>query len=212
MTTTWMVRCSDAGRSIDDAVSGGVISVDFADAADVTGLAVEEIGEQLAGSKSRTATNRQAEMLFAFANEIAEGDAIILPDRARRQVVIGRVTGPYEWVENAAAHEDRHTRTVKWSARFGWDDLPEPVKHTVLHYQRPVLRLEDQEAALQLAERADGEGLSAVYAPPDRRPSRSAVDLRLERAGRNERLCSSCFIIRPLSEFNADAEICRVCE
>ena len=151
-------------------------------------------------------------MLYAFANEIAEGDAIILPDRARRQVVIGRVTGPYEWVESEADHEDRHTRTVQWSARFGWDDLPEPVKHTVLHYQRPVLRLQDQESALKLAELAQDSGLSAVYAPPDRRPSRSAVDLRLERAGRNERLCSSCFIIRPLSEFSADAEICRVCE
>jgi len=212
MTTTWMVRCSDAGRSIDEAVTSGVISVDFSEASDVTGLAVEEIGEQLAGSKSRTAINRQAEMLYAFANEIAEGDAIIVPDRARRQVVIGRVTGPYEWVESEPVSEDRHTRTVKWSARFGWDDLPEPVKHTVLHYQRPVLRLEDQQSALQLTTSAEDCGLSAVYAPPDRRPSRSAVDLRLERAGRNERLCSSCFIIRPLSEFSADAEICRVCE
>ena len=132
----------------------------------MTGLAVEEIGEQLAGSKSRTAINRRAEMLWAFANEIAEGDAIILPDRARRQVVIGRVTGPYEWVESAPVSEDRHTRTVKWSARFGWDDLPEPVKHTVLHYQRPVLRLQDQQSASQLADSVEDCGLSAVYAPP----------------------------------------------
>src|SRR5579862_8503700 len=124
MTTTWMVRCSDAGRSIDDAVADGVVSVDFAEATDVTGLGVEEIGKQLAGSKSRTAVNRQAAMLFAFANEIAEGDAIILPDRARRQVVVGRVAGPYEWVESAPVQEDRHTRAVKWDARFGWDDLP----------------------------------------------------------------------------------------
>jgi len=111
----------------------------------VTGLAVEEIGEQLAGSKSRTAINRQAEMLYAFANEIAEGDAIIVPDRARRQVVIGRVTGPYEWVESEPVSEDRHTRTVKWSARFGWDDLPEPgeahrVRRHVVTRQTPSKR------------------------------------------------------------------------
>jgi len=207
-----MVRSSDAGRSIDDAVTGGVVSVDFAETSDVTGLAVDEIGLQLAGSKSRTAITRQAQMLYAFANEIAEGDAIILPDRARRQVVVGRVTGPYEWVETASAPEDRHTRTVEWNARFSWDDLPEPVKHTVLHYQRAVLRLEDQEAALKLTDGGDGMGMAAVYAPPDRRPSRSAVDLRLESAGRNERLCTSCFIIRPLSEFSGDAATCRVCE
>jgi predicted Mrr-cat superfamily restriction endonuclease len=207
-----MVRSSDAGRSIDEAVTSGVISVDFAETSDATGLAVEEIGLQLAGSKSRTAINRQAQMLYAFASEIAEGDAIILPDRARRQVVVGRVSGPYEWVESAPAPEDRHTRTVDWNARFSWDDLPDSVKHTVLHYQRTVLRLEDQEAALKLTEGAEGMGMPAVYAPPDRRPSRSAVDLRLESAGRNERLCTSCFIIRPLSEFSGDAATCRVCE
>ena len=82
----------------------------------------------------------------------------------------------------------------------------------MLHYQRAVLRLEDQEAALKLTGGAEGMGMPAVYAAPDRRPSRSAVDLRLESAGRNERLCTSCFIIRPLSEFSGDAATCRVCE
>jgi predicted Mrr-cat superfamily restriction endonuclease len=207
-----MVRSSDAGRSIDDAVTSGVVSVDFPETSDVKGLAAEEIAKLLAGSKSKTAVTRQAQMLFAFANEIAEGDSIILPDRARRQVVVGRVTGPYEWVESAPAPEDRHTRAVEWNARFSWDDLPDSVKHTVLHYQRAVLRLEDQEAALKLTEGAEGMGLPAVYSAPDRRPSRSAVDLRLESAGRNERLCTSCFIIRPLSEFNGESATCRVCE
>ena len=207
-----MVRSSDAGRSIDDAVTSGVVSVDFAETSDVTGLAVDEIAKLLTGSKSKTAVNRQAQMLFAFANEIAEGDAIILPDRARRQVVVGRVTGPYEWVESAPSPEDHHTRAVEWNARFSWDDLPDSVKHTVLHYQRAVLRLEDQEAALKLTQGAEGMGMPAVYSAPDRRPSRSAVDLRLESAGRNERLCTSCFIIRPLSEFNGESATCRVCE
>ena len=150
-----MVRSGDAGRSIDDAVTSGVVSVDFAETSDVTGLAPDEIAKLLAGSKSKTAVNRQAQMLFAFANEIAVGDAVLLPDRARRQVVVGRVTGPYEWVESAPA-EDRHTRAIEWNARFGWDDLPDSVKHTVLHYQRAVLRLEDQEAALKLTEGAGG--------------------------------------------------------
>ena len=34
---------------------------------DVTGLPVEEIAVQLEGTKTRTATNRLAEMLYAFA-------------------------------------------------------------------------------------------------------------------------------------------------
>src|SRR5258708_7879103 len=151
MTTTWLVRCGDGGRHIDDAVNRGIITVDFGETTDVTGLPVEEIAAQLQGAKTKTATNRLAEMLFAFANELEKGDAIISSDRARRQVVVGRVSGPYEWVETEVIPEQHHTRLVDWKARWGWDDLPAPVKNTVLHYQRTVLKFPDQESALALA-------------------------------------------------------------
>ena len=212
MTTTWLVRCGDGARDIDEAVSRGIITVDFPEATDVTGLPVEEIAVQLATTKTRTAISRLAEMLYAFANEIDEGDAIISSDRARRQVVVGRVVGPYEWVEGDPAQLQHHTRKVVWNARWGWDDLPETVKNTVLHYQRKVLRFPDQETALNLTEEAEASGMPAVYSPPPRKTPNSAIDLRLEGASRNERLCSSCFIIRPLSEFREDAATCRVCE
>jgi predicted Mrr-cat superfamily restriction endonuclease len=212
MTTTWLVRCGDGGRYVDEAVRDGIITVDFREAADVTGLPVEEIATQLASSKTRTAISRLAEMLYAFANEIEEGDAIICSDRARRQVVIGRITGPYEWVEETPVNQQHHTRKITWNARWGWDDLPETVRNTVLHYQRTVLRFPDQETALMLAEKAEASGMPAVYAAPARKSSASSIDLRLEGASRNERLCTSCFIIRPRSEFREDSETCRVCE
>jgi predicted Mrr-cat superfamily restriction endonuclease len=212
MTTTWLVRCGDGGRYIDDAERESLITVDFGETSDVTGLSVEEIAVQLKDSKARTAISRLAEMLYAFANEIEEGDAIISSDRARRQVVVGRVAGPYEWVEDAEIPLQHHTRRVGWSARWGWDDLPAPVKNTVLHYQRTVLRFPDQESALALAEEAEASGMPAVYATPVRRTRGTAIDPRLEGASRSERLCTSCFIIRPLSEFQGDAPTCRVCE
>ena len=212
MTTTWLVRCGDGGRHIDDAVSRGIITVEFPNASDVTGLSIAEIALQLEGSKTKTATSRLAEMLFAFANELEKGDAIISSDRARRQVVVGRVAGPYEWVEAEVIPEQHHTRLIDWKARWGWDDLPAPVKSTVLHYQRTVLKFPDQEAALALAEEAEASGMPAVYAAPVRRTRGSAIDPRLEGASRSERLCTSCFIIRPLSEFEDDSATCRVCE
>jgi predicted Mrr-cat superfamily restriction endonuclease len=212
MTTTWLVRCGDGGRHIDDAVSRGIITVDFSAASDVTGLPVEEIATQLEGTKTRTAINRLAEMLFAFANELEKGDVIISSDRARRQVVVGRVAGPYEYVEAEVIPDQHHTRLVDWKARWGWDDLPDPVKNTVLHYQRTVLKFPDQESALALAEEAEASGMAAVYAPPVRRTRGSAIDPRLEGASRSERLCTSCFIIRPLSEFEGESAMCRVCE
>jgi predicted Mrr-cat superfamily restriction endonuclease len=212
MTTTWLVRCGDEGRYVDEAVRDGIITVDFREAADVTGLPVEEIETQLAGSKSRTTTSRLAEMLFAFANEIDEGDAIICSDRARRQVVIGRIAGPYEWVEDTPANQQHHTRRITWLARWGWDDLPETVRNTVLHYQRTVLKFPDQEAALMLAEKAEASGLPAAYAARPRKTATSAADLRMEGATHNERLCPSCFIIRPRTEYTDGSEICKQCE
>lgn len=212
MTTTWLVRCGDGGRYIDDAVGRGVITVDFGEASDVTGLTVDEIAVQLKATKTRTAIARLAEMLYAFANDFEKGDAIISSDRARRQVVVGRVTGPYEWIADAPAEMQHHTRTVEWKARWGWDDLPETVKSAVLHYQRTVLRIPDQEGGLTFVEEAEASGMPPIYAPPARRTRGTAIDPRLEGASRSERLCTSCFIIRPLSEFNDDAQTCRVCE
>src|SRR3954452_10993186 len=113
MTTTWLVRCGDGARDIDEAVNRGIVTVDFPEATDVTGLPVEEIAVQLASTKTRTAIARLAEMLFAFANEINEGDAVIASDRARRQVVIGRVAGPYEFVEDDSVNLQHHTRRIE---------------------------------------------------------------------------------------------------
>ena len=63
------------------------------------------------------------------------------------------------------------------------------MKNTVLHYQRKVLNFPDQETALNLAEEAEASGMPAVYSPPARAPD-AAIDLRLEGASRNERLCT----------------------
>ena len=86
------------------------------------------------------------------------------------------------------------------------------MKNTVLHYQRTVLRFPDQESALALAQEAETSGMPAIYTAPVRRSRTTAIDQRLEGASRSERLCTSCFIIRPLSEFRDDAQTCRVCE
>lgn len=196
---------------MDGAVSGGIMALEFGEVPDATGLEIAEIALQVGGSQSRTVTKRLAEMLYAFANEIAEGDAIVAPDRTRRQVVVGRVTGSYEFNADGAP-ADRHARAITWNARVGWDELPEPVKRPVLHNQRKVLRFEDQDAAIECVEKAEASGLPAAYAPAARRTGSSAVDFRLEGASRNERLCTSCFIIRPLSEYNGDSPTCRVCE
>jgi len=212
MTTTWMVRCRDSGRYLDDAIAGGVITVGFADTSDASGLTVAEITGQLTVSRARLSVRSLAKMLFAFVNEIAIGDGVLSCDSRRRQVVVGRVTGPYEWVDVPAVHLDRHIRRLSWTARCEWDDLPQPVKSTVLHNRRMVWRFEDQVSASACIEQAEASGRHAVFRARTAHRQNVSIDQRLEGANRGERRCMSCFVIRPRVEFTGDSQVCHVCE
>ena len=191
MTTTWLVRCGDGARDIDEAVSRGIITVDFPEATDVTGLPVEEIAVQLATTKTRTAISRLAEMLYAFANEIDEGDAIISSDRARRQVVVGRVAGPYEWVEGDDRRAQHHTRKVDLERAVG---LGRPSRdgqehRAALSAQGAALPGSGDGAQPHRGGRGIGHARGLLAAAAQDRRTRS-IDLRLEGASRNERLCT----------------------
>lgn len=54
-----------------------------------------------------------AGQLFRFVNEMKEGDFVIYPSKSDRQIHIGEVVGPYQFVaKNARTYP--HRRSVKW--------------------------------------------------------------------------------------------------
>jgi hypothetical protein len=162
VTQVWLVRCGGGGRYVEDAIAQGVITIDFHEASDVTGLSVNEIAVQLSSATTRTAFNALAKMVYAFANEISLGDLIVTSDRARRQVAIGRVTGPYVWIEDTPIPDQHHMRRVDWIATRSWDDLTGSTANAILHSQGTVLLLPDQEEALALIENSlSGSGSAA---------------------------------------------------
>ena len=68
-----------------------------------------------------------AGMLYRFANEIKIGDVIVTPDGETRELLFGKVTGPYGYRETPAVSNFHHVRKVKWLGRRSRDDLPQEV-------------------------------------------------------------------------------------
>jgi predicted Mrr-cat superfamily restriction endonuclease len=64
-------------------------------------------------------------MLYRFANEIAGGDWVLVPDAATRSIHAGRVTGAY--VHSAREHYP-HTRAVAYDQHFERDELPPEIQ------------------------------------------------------------------------------------
>ncbi len=58
-----------------------------------------------------------AGQLFRFVNEVAEGDLVIYPSKVDRRVNIGRITGPYHYVESPG-DDYAHRRKVEWLKDF----------------------------------------------------------------------------------------------
>ena len=50
--------------------------------------------------------------LYRFVHEIRIGDLVVCPNRHRRTLNIGRVTGPYEFLPDTPVHN--HRRQVEW--------------------------------------------------------------------------------------------------
>lgn len=84
MTQVWLVRCGGGGRYVEDAVAQGLITIDFHEARDVTGLSVNEIAIQLS-----TATTRTAFAALAKLSGAAVGQAVALTPEPRSTAKYG---------------------------------------------------------------------------------------------------------------------------
>ena len=58
------------------------------------------------------AAAQYAGQLWTFAHGIQLDDIVVLPRKLTSQIALGRVTGPYQYIEVNSQH--RHTRRVKW--------------------------------------------------------------------------------------------------
>ena len=92
------------------------------------------------------AVDSWADQLWAFINDIAEGDMVAMRLGREAEVAFGRVTGPYRYDETAPGNR-RHQRAVRWVRHVPWASL-EPALRAELQSPAAVHRLRDPGSAL----------------------------------------------------------------
>ncbi len=204
----WLVRSGEGGKVVDECVVNGVAAVGYQTVGDVRERTPAQVLEELMRATNRTDFETLAQRLLDFAERMREGDYIVTSDGARRQLVVGRVNGSYEWRENSPIPGMRHLLPVEWLGRIDWDDLDEDAVTTLVKYPRTVLEVTDP-ALVALGHRAAAGDLLPITPQTRVRRTRSTRTLAAQTTRSDERLCEECFLWKHSSQFKGDSTICR---
>jgi len=213
MATGWLIRAGEDSRHAREFADNNVVAVGWPTIEglyDLRGLSHAQILGLLVDSGKSTTPEADANELLAFRDDVAVGDLVVTPDANTRELLIGRVTGAYEYRLPSPAGDYRHVRSMRWIGRWDRDFAPEPLARE-LRYRRTIRRLTDQEGWAALADRIEaGEGRSADAAG---RPARggTASRRRDRRPDPPRRWCSKCMQMLALTQFGGGGGICRSC-
>ncbi len=195
----WVIRGGEQDERIVRFVENGVIGVDYPEVPDAEILTRSEIRRFLVGERTTAQLDADEAILSAFVREIQVGESVLLPDLSRGEVVVGSVTGRYEF-DGDATDGVHHRRSVDWLARHPIDDLPAAVRATA----RPKAALQqhrDAEWSGYLAQIRDGSigrdpgdrPVRVVPVPRARTPRTPAVP-KVKKPVLQMRTCASCFL------------------
>jgi predicted Mrr-cat superfamily restriction endonuclease len=205
----WLVRSGERGEMVDACVANGFAAVRYATVGDVRERKPAKVLEEMKEATHRSAFKTLSDRLLAFATKMREGDFVVTSDGERRQLVVGRVTGPYEWREDSPIPGMRHLRPVEWLGRIDWDDLDDYARSKLVNYPWAILEWSDPRLVALGEGALAGELLPVTpTAPaPPRRPRSHQV-----RATRpDERLCQVCHLWKNRAQFHGGAAVCQEC-
>lgn len=196
----WVIRGGDKDELVDRFVEQGVIGLVLPDLPDAEILTRSEIRRFLAGDASAAALDALEASTSAFVREISVGDSVLLLDASRAEVVVGTVTGRYEFDGGLPADDVRHRRSVEWLARHPVGSLP-PAVQRVAKQRADLEQHRDAEWSAYLAEVRDGgigkdpaDRPARAVSPTTRRsPSRPAAP-RVVKPVLAMRTCPGCFL------------------
>jgi restriction system protein len=123
----WLVRAGKSGEDELFALENGVAIIGWREIPSLAKISsYEEMKQFIATAfpddSPKRVMNNSAQ-LWAFINRIQIGDIIVLPLKTRSTIAIGKITGPYKFLNK------RHTRSVGWinegisRSKFGQDLL-----------------------------------------------------------------------------------------
>lgn len=153
-TNFWVVRAGERGRYASEFENGGFTAISVHPVEDVSGMTRSQIKESIASQhpKSKGKVPIEAALLYRFVNVIQFGDIIVTSDGATRELLLGEITGPYEYHERPVVSNFRHVRRVNWLGRHSRYELPQELLYSLgspltlyelAHKDRLVAMLQD---------------------------------------------------------------------
>ena len=116
----YVVRAGKGGVRSKDFEEHGIVAIGFKAVGDLNGLdkkaakqAIADAFEGAPAGRIRTFTWQ----LIQFAIDINVGDIVITPEGASGPLLVGEVTGEYEYRDPPTIEGWRHTRSVRWLGR-----------------------------------------------------------------------------------------------
>ena len=139
----WMVRAGRGGVYAPEFVRRAAAIMGWGETGDVSGRSREEIAGRVSqafptdGARQRgQATNT----LYHLVRSMQIGDLVVTPEPVSRTLLLGRVSGPYRYLDDPIAPSYEHAREVRWFARVSRDELSYGARNslgTLLTLSRP---------------------------------------------------------------------------
>jgi restriction system protein len=124
MTAFWMIRAGEGGSVIEDFERAGCVAIgwgaDFSSVRSIDEMKV--LMEKSEAHKKPQARALAASMVWKFRNVMQKGDRVVSYDPARREYLLGTITGDYQYKPDVVPRY-KSIRKVHWQGRVSRDAL-----------------------------------------------------------------------------------------
>lgn len=150
----WMVRAGAGGIYTSDFIDHSAVMLGWGAVGDVAGSPWEDIVAavgRLWPEYKRIQRGQAAGAVYRFAADMRRGDVVLTPEPATRTLILGEVTGDYQYLDPPKVSDYNHSRGVRWIARVSRDELSYGARNslaTAMTLSRPP----HEEELLRLAE------------------------------------------------------------
>jgi restriction system protein len=136
MTQMWMIR-ADGGSLYDEFRDRGIAAIGWSDLAkhEISGLSrqqLTQLNQKVEPNLRPGAVISGASQVWRFINEVKPDDFVTTYSPANRTYMIGKITGPYEYMPDLAEAGLAQTRRVEWMQNeLNRDDLSAATKNSL---------------------------------------------------------------------------------
>lgn len=130
MSQAWRVRAGGQARHAMRFHGSDFVALSWQEVpGSVAGLTKDEIRQQAEQNLPAGRAKVAAAQLFTFANEIEQGDLILMPLKSRVDVVVGEVFGHYFYSDTPLVANDQfgHRLPVEWHGANDKRRLPQEI-------------------------------------------------------------------------------------